>query len=221
MSIWGIGISAAASIAGGLLSKKAGDKNAATAQQMSEADRQFYKDTYNQSLSDNRANQQNDFGSLTWTKDPKTGQWTQQVKMDPASAARLEDFRQIQADRMADAKGGYHTDWNALGFGKLNQAVHGTPGDTDLVHGTGTGANYQPGVQTSAYPSAGGNILHSGTPIAKDYVPGSQFAPPPAPPADPAAVDPSTGKPTIDPVAAAQAAALRQQQEQMSWSGGN
>jgi hypothetical protein len=218
--VWAAIGAAAVGVVGGAINAKSGKQAAQTSAGMSQADRDFYNQTYQQSLGDNRATQTNDFGTQGWTKGPD-GKWTQENKLNPAEAARLEDYRQVAADRMADAKAGYHTDWNSLGFGKLNAAVHGVPGDTGRVHGTGVGGNYMPGQQTSAFPSAGGNILHSGTQIAPNYQPGSQFMPPPAPPSAEPPPPGSDGKVTIDPIQQAQADALRKQQEQGGWQGGS
>ena len=38
----------------------------------------------------NRANQTNPMGSSTWTQDPTTGQWTQNVTWDPAVTANVK-----------------------------------------------------------------------------------------------------------------------------------
>jgi hypothetical protein len=218
--VWAAIGAAAIGVVGGAMNAHAGKQNAQTAQGMSEADRQFYRDTYNQSLQDNRANQQTDFGSLSWQKDPTTGQWTQQNRLNPADAARLEDYRQIAADRMGAARGGYHTDWNSLGFGNLAHAVLGTPGDTGRVHGSGFGLNYKPGEQHSSYPSAGGSIMQTGREIAPNYTPGSQFTAPVAPP--PTAATPVP--PGLTPEQQQQAAiadALRRQQDNAAMNSGN
>ncbi len=128
--IWGAAIAVGGSLIGGALNKKSGDQAAAKSAEMAQADRDWQEKMYGRTLQDNRADQTNDFGSLRWTTDPKTGKMTQETHLNPAEAARLEDYRQIAADRMSAAKGGYKTDWNALGFGDLANAVHGTKGDT-------------------------------------------------------------------------------------------
>ena len=202
---WVAVATAGAGLLGGLLNKKSGDKAAQTSERMSEADRQFTRDMYDKTLQANRPNQQSDFGALTWAKDAN-GNWTQQNRLNPAEAARLEDFRQVAADRMAAAKGGYKTDWNSLGFGKLANATLGQAGDTgqrswanqrmastanDFMRNgqappnmaTQMGIPHQPtpppmGQTSGVPPSAGGSFLQTGTPIAPGYQPGSQMAPP-------------------------------------------
>jgi hypothetical protein len=50
----------------------------------------------------NRANQTNPFGSLTWDKDPTTGQWTQNVSLDPASQGQLDQMRGLTSSYMSN-----------------------------------------------------------------------------------------------------------------------
>lgn len=52
----------------------------------------------------NRANQINPFGSSEWTQDPTTGQWTQNVSLNPASQGALDSQQQLQAGRMQGAQ---------------------------------------------------------------------------------------------------------------------
>jgi hypothetical protein len=130
MTIWGAAIVAGGSIIGGIMNKKSGDSAAKNSEAMAKADRDWQEKMYGKTLQDNRPDQTNDFGQLKWTQDPTTGKWSQTSHLNPAEAARLEDYRQIAADRMATAKGGYHTDWNSMGFGKLAKAALGIEGDT-------------------------------------------------------------------------------------------
>jgi len=123
-------ITGGAGLLGSFLNKKSGDQAAKQSAEMAKADREWQEKMYGRTLNDNRPDQVNDFGSLSWETDPKTGKMRQVSHLNPAEAARLEDYRQIAARRMADVKGGNKIDWNALGFGKMANAVLGTPGDT-------------------------------------------------------------------------------------------
>jgi len=206
---WAMVASAGIGLIGGFIGKKQGDKNSANSAQMLKDQQKWQEERYRESLRDNRPDQISDFGSLQWTTDPVTGRMTQTNKLAAPEAARLEDYRQIAADRMAAAKGGSKIDWNALGFGKMANAVQGTPGDTGRVDDTGVGLDFKRGVRPqSAYPSAGGSMMQTGQPIAPGYQPGQQFDRPPTPP------PPSTPTtPGQDPALLAQADALRRQQE--------
>ena len=126
---------------------KTGKQQQQAAADMSADERQFAKEQYNQQLQDMRPDQKTDYGELTWTQDKDTGKWTQENKMNPAEAARLGDYRQIAADRMAAAKGISSQfaqggiNYEALGLGKLASAA-----------GVQGGGN-------STAASAGGNVI--------------------------------------------------------------
>jgi hypothetical protein len=90
----------------GLVSSFMGSKNAnKQVQGMTQADKDWAAKQVSDQTQANRPNQSSDFGNLTWTKDPTTGQWTQTNQLNPAEASRLGDFRQIAANRMRAAGG--------------------------------------------------------------------------------------------------------------------
>lgn len=232
--VWAAIGGAAIGVVGGLLQKKAGDKNAQQAQQMSEADKQFYRDQYNQSVKDNRVNQSNDFGSQAWTQDPKTGQWSQTNTLNPAEQSRLQDYRQIAADRMR-AAGGINLDYlskplnyntqtigpNVNGGSVGNPTYARDPGLTPIGGGAQQGGNGYNGLRPGQAPpsSAGGNMLGP-PPMAQDQnqgnapmahaqintMPPPAAAPPPAAPDAPTAPGAGTGE-----VSPEQLAVLRRQ----------
>lgn len=53
----------------------------------------------------NRANQSNPYGSMTWNKDPTTGQWTQNVTLTDSSQRALDAQQQMAAGRSELAAG--------------------------------------------------------------------------------------------------------------------
>ena len=62
---------------------------------------QLSQDAWNQNLTANRANQTNPFGSLTWSKDPTTGQWTQNTTLS-AGQQGIFDSQQQNQQGLAD-----------------------------------------------------------------------------------------------------------------------
>jgi len=107
------------SAVGGLFGQK---QAAGQAQGMNWAD-------YQKSLQAARPDQVNPFGSIKWSQDPKTGNWTQTGALNDQDQARLDAFRGIAADRMKYAGGlssqfsSQPIDWNSLGFGALAKAA--------------------------------------------------------------------------------------------------
>jgi len=89
-------------ILGGANSIKGGRDNEKLIQGLRSDDKEFNERMYNQNLLNNRANQYNDWGSLTWGKDAE-GRPVQMNMLNPAEASRLQDFRQIAANRMQQA----------------------------------------------------------------------------------------------------------------------
>lgn len=159
--ILGIG----AGLLGGFMQSKGGDKQQQALQGMSQADRDFYERMYGRSLSDNRANQYSDFGSLTWNQDPTTGKWSQTTSLNPAEQGRLADYRQIAADRMRNAMGMSANlpqgamNWNAIGLGNIASAAGvqgGGNSDATADARAGMGIVGQPG-WTRQNPLIGGN----------------------------------------------------------------
>ena len=59
----------------------------------------------NQQTQDNRVNQTNPFGSAQWSKDPSTGQWTQNVSLSGQQGDALQSQQGIQAGRSQAAQG--------------------------------------------------------------------------------------------------------------------
>ena len=235
---WVAVATAGAGLLGSFMNKKSGDSAAKNSEAMAKADREFQERMYNQSLQDNRSNQTTDWGKLTWAQDPTTKKWTQENKLAAPEAARLEDFRQIAADRMGAAKGGYKADWNSIGFGHLAKAAGIGQGDTgeapwmkqkysssanDFLR-NGQAPGYHPGGANAIPPAYGPTTSQPAGPpaappqhaeISPGYQAGQQFAPPPAAPA------PAAAAPAVDPNLQAQADALRRQQEeqqQMQWA---
>lgn len=93
--------------------------NAATAQgQSSQAN-------VNQQTVANRANQTNPFGSSSWSVDPNTGQWTQNVSLAGAQNNALTAQQNLQAGRSTAAQGMLGSATSALS----------TPLDTSQFHG--------------------------------------------------------------------------------------
>lgn len=181
---WGAVAIAGASLVGGALQSRAGRQNAQTAQGMSEADRQFYQQQWANALRANRPNQTTDFGSSEWTQDDK-GNWSQKVSLAAPEQARLGDYRQIAANRMAAAAGMDVTKpmrYDTTGYGS-NAAANWTsqPGQFDPF------ASFKP--QT---PPTGYNPQLQG---ASQQYPGN--TPTPAP--TPAGPYQGLNMPTIDP----------------------
>jgi len=132
---WGAVAGAGVSLIGGFLNKQSGDKAADTSQRMSEEDRKFAREQRAYSLLANSANQNSDYGSSSWEVDPETGRRTQTVSMNPAEKARLEDFRQIAANRMRAAGNIQFAqgpmNYQNMGLGHLANAAGMTDGTGD------------------------------------------------------------------------------------------
>jgi len=90
----------------------------------------------NQQTIANRANQINPFGSSTWTQDPTTGQWTQNVSLNGGQQGALNAQQQSQlqrsqgaADLTGQAVSNLQNPINTSGFASLYS--FGTPGQTN------------------------------------------------------------------------------------------
>lgn len=79
----------------------------------------------NQQTVANRANQTNPFGNLSWSQDPNTGQWTQNVGLAGAQGDALTAQQNLQAGRSEAASG-------LLGSATSSLS---TPLDTSGMHG--------------------------------------------------------------------------------------
>lgn len=64
------------------------------------ADREYNERMWRMALQANRPNQYNEFGSSEWSQDPQTGQWTQRQTMNEQDRGRLNQYRDIAANRM-------------------------------------------------------------------------------------------------------------------------
>lgn len=104
-------------IAGGAAMKKTGQQN--EAQRMAD---------WQAMLRANRPNQSTPFGSVEWTQDPKTGNWTQTSKLSPELQERLGSFNEIAKARMANAQGMQlptgGIDYGRLGLGNIAKAAN-------------------------------------------------------------------------------------------------
>lgn len=208
----------------GYMSSQSGKKQQQAAQQDSAADRDFQREMYGRQLQDSRANQSTDWGDLTWEQDPKTGKWTQKNTMNAAEQGRLEDYRQIAADRMANAKGLSANlpqgaiNYDALGLGKIASAAGvqgGGNSDAQADARAGKGIVGMPGfsnqqmrgMQPPPRPMGGGSMM--GPPPGQGGpggpgpagIPGGQRQPyvpaqvRPTPPPQPAAPPPEAAAP--------------------------
>lgn len=166
-----VAVGVGSALYGGYQQSQAGKKQQNAANEMNQQDRDFQREMYGRQLQDSRANQSTDFGDLTWTQDPKTGQWTQTNKMNDAEHGRLEDYRQIAADRMASAKGISQQfpqgaiNYDALGMGKIASAsgvMGGGKSDAIGDARNGVGIVGMPGFsqqQMQGMGSAGGGMM--------------------------------------------------------------
>jgi hypothetical protein len=184
-------------ILGGASASKTGKDNEKLIQELRTGDQEFNTAQWDKASLYNRPNQYSDYGSLTWGKDPTTGQMTQTNTMNPAEQARLGDFRAIAADRMGAARGMSMTSPNINYNAFPSQAASTWKGPQ-----AGTLNQYDP-FASFAGPTGGGAALGGGQPQSSSnpvnfqaYQPptgpsagGAALAPAPAPsaPAAPAA----------------------------------
>ena len=61
----------------------------------------------NRDLTANRADQSSDFGNLTWTQDPTTGQWSQQIGVSAADKPLLDSLRGKREELVGGLGGGF------------------------------------------------------------------------------------------------------------------
>jgi len=66
--------------------------------------RGWSEDMMNQTTAANRPTQHTAFGDSNWVKDPQTGQWTQNVTLNPQDQARLDLNRQVQQRALEHAR---------------------------------------------------------------------------------------------------------------------
>jgi hypothetical protein len=176
MSWVAVAVGVGGSLLSGYMASQGGKKQQEASQQNDAANRAWQEHMYDRQLGDSRANQVSDYGSLTWEQDPKTGKWTQTNKMDDAEKGRLEDYRQIAADRMATAKGLSANlpqgaiNYDALGLGKIASAAGvqgGGNSDAQADARAGKGIVGMPGfsnqqlrgMQPSPRPMGGGSMM--------------------------------------------------------------
>jgi len=185
-------------ILGGASSIKTGRDNEKMIQQMRQDDQKFNVEQWDKASQYNRPNQSSDFGNLTWSKDAN-GNWTQSNMLAAPEAARLQDFRQMAANRMHAANQidftkpmTYDTtpyqskaaqNWNGKtglsGFDPF--AAFSSPSADGAALGGGGAPPQQP-APPIAGPSAGGAALGSPSNPAPIVPPGMQqpgAAPPP------------------------------------------
>jgi len=72
---------------------------------LAEKTQQSNQSAMNQQTQANRPNQMNQGGSLTWTQDPTTGQWTQTQAMNPALTGSADAQQQTQLGLSQGAQG--------------------------------------------------------------------------------------------------------------------
>jgi hypothetical protein len=235
---WAAVAGAGISLIGGMFSKKGGQQSTAQAQGISQADKDWMAAQVDKQTAANRVNQSNDYGASTWSQDPKTGQWSQSTTMNPAEQARLQDFRQMAANRMAAANSmdlSKPMDWshgnvssgpNAPG-GVVATPRQGHYGPNGYVPAPGMAGPSGGGAQMAqpAMPQApsgmgsptgwGGGAAPVNAPIAPPSTPAAPAATPTAPPPTPAA----SGGSGLSPEDQAMIAQLRQQQQNGNISG--
>lgn len=92
----------------------------------------------------NRPNQTNQQGSLTWTQDPTTGQWTQTQSLNPTLAAAANSQQQTQAGLSAGANGMVGQAVDSLGkpldMSGLSQVQAYDPSKFNAIPASGFGA---------------------------------------------------------------------------------
>jgi hypothetical protein len=162
-------------ILGGASSIKTGRDNEKLIQGLRTGDQEFNTAQWDRAAQYNRPNQVSDYGSLTWSKDPTTGQMTQTNTMNPAEQARLADLRAIQESRMGAARGMSMTSPN-INYGAFpSQAAQNWNGQTGR-------SGYDP-FSAFAGPSGGGAALGGGQPQSSGNPINFQAYQPPAGPA--------------------------------------
>jgi hypothetical protein len=226
--IWGAAIAVGGSLLASSMQKKAGGQNAATAAGVSQADKDWWQKQNEAATTANRSNQETDFGTSKWTKDPTTGQWTQSSMLAAPEAARLQDARQMAADRMRAANNidlSKPANWASGGGSFIGPQAAGGNVQTIRQPHVGQNNTWTPppmGTPMAGGLAAGGSMLGGGAPPPAPAAPGpidhAQIAPPGM--TNPAAAAPTaptapTG-PLTDPNAMTpeQKAALAQQQMQ-------
>lgn len=173
---WVAAIGVGGSLIGGLMGKdEAKDQRQAVAQ-MTEEDRKFTKEGWEAALRANRVNQYNPFGGSEWVQDEK-GNWVQRQFLNPAEQSRLDDFRQIAANRMAAGGGinlghfGQGADYNSIGLGYLSKAAGVQPNAGSDYRSSGGDRTSQiasqlmrngPQMPGMYQPMAGGSMMQGG-----------------------------------------------------------
>ena len=90
---------AGAALIGGAMQSSASKKNANTAASNSAADREANAANYERALQALHAKQSNPYGESSWTEGAD-GKFSQTTTMNPADQQRLDQWRQIQANKM-------------------------------------------------------------------------------------------------------------------------
>jgi len=116
---------AAGQIAQGYFQNQAGQAN------RQDADRMFNQQIADQRNTEqyNRPDQNTPYENVKWTKDPQTGQWTQNVTLNEADQSNLDAYRGVTSARLG-AAGGIDLsmykkmpDFESIGLGALAKAA--------------------------------------------------------------------------------------------------
>jgi hypothetical protein len=141
---------AAGQLAQGYFQNQAGQAN------RQDADRMFNQQQADQRNSEqyNRPDTHDPYQDVKWTKDPQTGQWTQNVTLNAADQSNLDAYRGVTAARLG-AAGGIDLsmykkmpDFESIGLGALAKAAgldpNGKSNSADLGGGMIAGHVNQP-----------------------------------------------------------------------------
>jgi hypothetical protein len=214
-------IMAGTALAGSYMASRSADKQRQQAGNMAAEDRDFTKEGWEAALRANRVNQYNPWGSSEWVQDEK-GNWTQNQNLNPAEQSRLDDFRQIAANRMNAGKGinlshfSTPMDYESMGLGAIARAAGVQPGGTTgqrpwanspyssragdyLRHQSGPSQGYAQTMQQHYGPQQPGPGPQGPPPPPQGPPPG--MGPPPGAMPRPPGLGPAGGPPSPNPSA--------------------
>lgn len=78
-------------------------ENAEDLRYANQQDREWSERMLREQTQANRPTQTNPWGTMQWSRDPQTGEWTQNVSLNPRDQGRLDMWRDIADTRMQHA----------------------------------------------------------------------------------------------------------------------